>query len=294
MVSRRQFLLGAGAGAAGLAVGAAGTLGVQDLQVAGPAAQRLIGGSRDAQIAENAGAAGPYGAAAAGRLGSRQVFWSARPGSRTAAITFDDGPSPEFTPRILDALDKADVKATFFAMGYNSAQHPELIREIDARGHEIGNHTWSHLDQTTLDAPEIQHEIVRCKDTIEQLIQKPLIGFRPPRGELTGYALMVCARLDYDTFMWSVTRGPGGVSTPKIVAQYVATTVEPGDIVDMHDGIGRGTFDPTASFAKALAARREVEVRALPTILSGLAARGIALTTVTDLVRGTTAGHPSA
>lgn len=290
MVTRRQLLLGAGAGAAGLALGAAGTAaGAEVFQPSGSALDRLTG-KRDAQIAEDAGAAGPYGAAAAGRLGSRQVIWSARPGSRTAALTFDDGPSPEFTPRILDALDKAGVKATFFAMGYNASQHPDLIREIAARGHEIGNHTWSHLDQTTLDAPEIRDEIVRCKDTIEGIIHKPLIGFRPPRGELTGYALMECARLGYDAYMWSVTRGPAGISTPKVVSHYVASTVEPGDIVDLHDGIGRGTFTPTASFAKALAARREVEVRALPSALAGLAARGIALTTVTDLVHLSKAG----
>ena len=141
MVTRRQLLLGAGAGAAGLALGAAGTAaaGVQEFTPSG--AVKRMTGKRDLQIAEDAGAAGPYGAAAAGRLGSRQVVWSARPGSRIAAISFDDGPSPEFTPRILDALDKADVKATFFAMGYNAAQHPDLIREIVARGHEIGNHT---------------------------------------------------------------------------------------------------------------------------------------------------------
>jgi len=279
-VTRRQLLLGAGAGAAGVALGAGGF----ELLPSGARAAVL----GEAQLRENAGAAGPY--VEPGRLGTRQVIWSTRPVGPYAAISFDDGPDPQFTPRILDALAAAGVRATFFTMGWPAVRHPDLVRAVLADGHEIGNHTWSHLDQTTLDAPEIRAEIVRCKDTLEGIIHKPLVGFRPPRGELTGYALMECARLGYDTYMWSVTRGPAGISTPKDVSHYVASTVEPGDIVDLHDGIGRGTFDPTASFAKALAARREVEVRALPSALAGLAARGIALTTVTELVHRSKAG----
>lgn len=275
MVTRRQLLVGAGTGAAGVALAVAGyELVPQETRAA------LSG---DAQMRESAGAAGPYGRPE--RLGTHRVIWSTQPAGPYAAITFDDGPDPEFTPRILDALARAGVRATFFVMGWPAVRHPDLIRAIVDGGHEVGNHTWTHLDQTGLGSPSIHEEILRCKAEVEHLVQKPLIGFRPPRGELTGEALRTCAEVGYDTYMWSIERGPGGVSTPQAVTEHLVTNLRPGDIIDLHDGIGRGTFSPNASFARDLAARREVEVRALPTVLREIAAKGITLTTATDLVR---------
>ncbi len=287
MVTRRQLLLGMGTGAAGLALGAASTAAGYDLFPA-EAQVRTVTVS-EAQMREDAGAAGPY--AKPGRLGSRQVVWSAQPVGPYAAISFDDGPSPEFTPRILEALATAGVHATFFAMGYNSVHHPDLIRNILAAGHEIGNHTWSHLDQTGLDAPQIREEIVRGKDEIERITGSPLMGFRPPRGELTGCAMTVCAELGYDVYMWSLERGPAGTSTPAAVTEHVVGNIRAGDIIDLHDGIGRGTFDPNSTGSRALAARREVEVRALPVMLARIKAKGITLTTVTDLMRRSLPPH---
>lgn len=285
MVSRRQFLVGAGAGAAGLAVGAASTAAALEAGTADTStAKRPM---TPGQMAEDVGAAGPYGRPQ--RLGIQQVVWSTRPVGKFAAISFDDGPTPEFTPRILTALADAGVRATFFAMGYNASRHPDLIRAILAGGHEIGNHTWSHLDQTTIDSPQIRDEILRCKSEIEGITQRPLIGFRPPRGELTGYAGMVCAELGYDVYMWSIERGPGGTSTPAAVTAHLVQNLEAGDIIDLHDGLGRGTFSPGTAGTNALAARREVEVQALPGVLEQIAARGITLTTVTDLMRRSTA-----
>jgi peptidoglycan/xylan/chitin deacetylase (PgdA/CDA1 family) len=283
VVSRRRFLLGAGAGAAGLAVGAASTAAALEGAAADKSALKGMTPGRMAQRAEDVGAAGPYGRPQ--RLGVQQVVWSARPTGQYAAISFDDGPTPEFTPRILEALADVGVRATFFAMGYNASRSPDLIRAILAGGHEIGNHTWSHLDQTTIDAPQIREEILRCKSEIEGITQRPLIGFRPPRGELTGYAGMVCAELGYDVYMWSIERGPAGTSTPAAVTQHLVENLQAGDIIDLHDGLGRGTFSPGTAGTKALAARREVEVQALPVVLDRIAARGITLTTVTDLMR---------
>ena len=288
MVTRRQLLLGAGTGVAGVALGAASS--AVGLDLFPPTAHAAT--ARDAQMREDAGAAGPYGKP--GRLGTRQVIWSAHPTGPYAAISFDDGPNPEFTPRILKALAAAGVRATFFAMGYPAVHHPELIRDILADGHEVGNHTWSHLDHTGLDAPQIREEIVRAKDELEHLTGAPLMGFRPPRGELTGYALKICAELGYDAYMWSIERGPSGVSTAAAVTRHLVENVQAGDIIDLHDGIGRGTFSPGAAFAKALAARRDVEVQALPTVLKEIQARGITLTTCTDLVHRSVPTHPSA
>jgi peptidoglycan/xylan/chitin deacetylase (PgdA/CDA1 family) len=231
---------------------------------------------------EDAGAAGPYGQPA--RLGIQRVIWSTQPVGAYAAISFDDGPDPEFTPRILRALAEADVRATFFAMGYNAYRHPQLIRDILAEGHEVGNHTWSHLDQTGVDAATIRDQIVRGKDQLEHLTGSTLMGFRPPRGELTGYAQRACSEFGYDAYIWSLERGPSGTSTPAAVTAHLVQNVQPGDIIDLHDGIGRGTFFPHSERSGALAARREVEVHALPSVLKEIKAKGITLTSCTDLM----------
>ena len=275
MTTRRQFLLAAGAGTAGLALsGGAVAYGVDTHDHARA--------RKAAAVGEGVGRAAD--AAASTRVGTHRVVWSTTPVGPWAAITFDDGPTPEYTPRILGALEKGGVRATFNVMGHNAVAHPHLIAAIVAAGHEIANHSWSHLDQTRITAAQVREEIVRCEDEVEQLIQQPLVGFRPPRGELTGYAVRVAAELGHDVFMWSCTRGPGGTSTVPAVVQALGSSVEAGDVVDLHDGLGRGTFAPTAQFTRDLAARREVEVRALPEALRRIADRGVRLTSATDLL----------
>ncbi len=206
--SRRQFLGRAGLGIGGLVVGAAagGTIGTvvatSDDEVRANERQRA-----QAQFMEAGGAADEGESVA--RLGTHRVVWNTTVTSPIACISFDDGPTPEFTPRILEALAAAGVTATFNVMGYNAVQHPDLLREVLAAGHEIGNHTWTHKDLTTLTAAQTRDELVRCRDEVAALVDQPFTSFRPPRGEITGYALRVAAELGYDTYIWSVTRGPG-------------------------------------------------------------------------------------
>src|SRR4051794_22386835 len=109
VVTRRQLLLGAGTGVTGVALGAASSAVGLDLPPVAHAATM-----RNARMREDAGAAGPYGKP--GRLGISRVVWSTEPVGPYAAISFDDGPTPEFTPRILASLADAGVRATFFAM----------------------------------------------------------------------------------------------------------------------------------------------------------------------------------
>ncbi len=272
MATRRELLLGMGSG---VAVAALGT------GTAAAAVNRRTTAD-GARTRERAGAAAPYGPPL--RLGARRVVWSTTPAGPYAAITFDDGPTPEYTPRVLDALAGAGVHGTFNVIGYNAVRHADLLREIVAQGHEIGNHTWSHLDHTTIDTATIRQEIQRCTDEVEQLIQRPLMGFRPPRGQLTGHGLLVAAELGYDVFMWSVAGGKMGISPQQVAEDHLVSTVRTGDIICLHDGLGRGTFSPDAPFARELAARREVEVAALPGALRRISDGGIHLTTATDLV----------
>ena len=279
MTTRRQFLLSAGTGAAGVAVGAAGGALVVDRD---DAVRRRATAAAQRRFLEAGGAADEGEGVA--RLGTRRVVWSTTVAEPFAAITFDDGPTPDFTPRILDALDRAGVTATFNVMGWNGVRHADLLREVVSAGHEIGNHTWTHRDLTTLDQQQTRDELLRCKDEVEALLGQPFTSFRPPRGELTGYALRIAAELGYDTFIWSVTRGPGDEKSVTEISDYMGQTVAVGDVLGLHDGIGRGTFDPSAPFAVALAERRDLEVRALPSALQQVADRGITLLSANRLL----------
>ena len=270
--SRRRFLLGAGAAGAALGLGAAEVA----IQVHG-------GQHADADV-DAAGAAFPKVHEEPARFGMNRVIWSVPTTRPLAALTFDDGPTPEYTPRVLEALRDAGVTATFNVMGYNAATHRSLLHEVVAAGHELGNHTWSHETLTRLTPAETREQIVRCTETVEDIVGQPLAGFRPPRGMLTGYALRVCAELGHDVWVWSCSRGPDGVGTPGAVVDHLVSTVSAGDVIDLHDGIGRGTFDRGASFSIELADRREVEVRALPEVLERVAERGITLTSAGHLL----------
>ena len=282
--SRRRFLLGAGA--TGVALGLGSAVAVSEA-TARPTAHGAVPPPRGPSEAAQRGAAGaafPQVWEEPGRWGAHRVVWSVPTSRPLAALTFDDGPTPEYTPRVLDALAAAGVTATFNVMGHNAVAHPGLLREVVAAGHELGNHTWSHLDQSRITPAQAREEIVRCKEEVEAIVQRPLAGFRPPRGELSGYGLRVCAELGYDVWLWSCTRGPDGTGTEDVVVGHLGATVRAGDVVDLHDGLGRGTFQPGTSFTAGLAARREVEVRALPAALRRVADSGITLTSAGGLL----------
>jgi peptidoglycan/xylan/chitin deacetylase (PgdA/CDA1 family) len=273
--SRRRFLRGLG-GATVAAV------------AAGPAAVGLAGAALAAPLAadgarrdEERGSAIPVPGQ---RLGAPRLVWSVNTDRPWATLSFDDGPDPELTPTILDVLARHRVRANFNVMGHNAERHPDLLRAVVAAGHEIGNHTWTHLDLAREEPATTRQQLVEGLARIRAVVDTDVRWFRPPRGILTGLGTRVAAELGHDILMWSVTRGPEGVGTPKDVLLAVGEGTRPGDIVCLHDGIGRGTFEPDAAFARELLARRRVEVAALPAIVERLLGRGLRLVTASELL----------
>jgi peptidoglycan/xylan/chitin deacetylase (PgdA/CDA1 family) len=222
--------------------------------------------------------------------GMQRIIWSVNTKAPVAALTFDDGPDPEFTPRILSLLDRFEVTATFMVMGHNAVQHAGLLREIVAAGHQIGAHGWRHMNLAGASAAETRTEVEFGTRMIEERAGVPVRVFRPPYGRFNDAAIRLLALRRSDLVVWSVTRGKLAWQDADQVASHVVGSVDPGDIVDLHDGIGRGTFNPGTEFAKRLRRRRTVEVEALPRILEELRARGLRLETVSGLVA---AGQPS-
>jgi peptidoglycan-N-acetylglucosamine deacetylase len=268
--SRRGFLAGAAAGVASLATG--GVALALDRQ-------------GNAQSRDLEDAAGPGGWRHA--LGQRRLVWSLPTTLPLVALTFDDGPDPELTPAVLEALADHHARATFNMMGWNAARHPELVRAVVAAGHELGNHTWTHLDLAVQNAGRTRHQLQLGCRAIEAAAGVRPRWFRPPRGNLTGAAACAAAELGQDVLLWSIDRGSQAIGTPSAVAEHLARAVGPGDVVGLHDGIGRGTFDPDSALARRLRARRRVELAALPSALRRLRARGLGLVTASELVEAT-------
>ena len=110
------------------------------------------------------------------------VFWRSREPTKKIALTFDDGPHPRYTERILKILDKYGVKATFFVIGVNIQNYPEPLKLIRAAGHEIANHSYSHDNSKDLDASNAINEMKSCEELIYNTVGIRPKLFRPPRG----------------------------------------------------------------------------------------------------------------
>jgi peptidoglycan-N-acetylglucosamine deacetylase len=261
-VHRRRFLTLLG-------VGAAGTV-----------AARRAGRTRDPQLDK------PLPVTEVDRPpgGMQQIVWSVPITDPVASLTFDDGPDPDFTPAILDILDRYEVKATFFALGYNAVTHPDLLREVVARGHEVGGHGWRHLNLGEVSDAEASREVEHGIRQIERVIGSPIELFRPPYGNVSEAAVRLLGRAEKDVIIWSVARGDLGWRDPKLVAQHIVGSLTPGAIVDLHDGIGRGTFWPDGDNAARLRRRRRTEIAALPAVIESAQERGFRWGTVSELL----------
>jgi peptidoglycan-N-acetylglucosamine deacetylase len=267
-MNRRRFLAYLGLGAAGTAAGAELALSGRSEEAPRPRARRI----------EPAEETNPTS------RGLQRVIWSVDTAEPIASLTFDDGPDPEFTPRILETLDRFGAKATFMVMGYNAVRYPELLRGIVEAGHEVGGHGWRHRNLTETSAAETRTEIEYGNRVIEDRTGLPIRVFRPPYGRFGQEVVSILARGRPDLVVWSVTRGMLSWRDPKHISSHVLGALGPGDIVDLHDGIGRGTFSPRSASARRIRRRREDEVRALPGILEGATARGLRLATLSDLI----------
>ena len=161
-------------------------------------------------------------------------------GEMKIALTFDDGPHPRKTPQILNILEKYGIKSTFFLIGQNIKYYPDAARMIIDRGHEIGNHTFTHphnLNQSS--ESEILDEMNKCEEAIKGLLgYKPTV-FRPPEGVVEGGICKIAKSCGYNVILWSIdTRDWAGVPAEKIVSD-LTKSISPGDIILMHDYTGK-------------------------------------------------------
>lgn len=189
------------------------------------------------------------------------------------ALTFDDGPDPRVTPRVLDLLDAADARASFFLIGRHAAAHPRLTAEIAHRGHRVENHTWSHPHRFAFGGPAgLGREIDAAQGILTELTGRTPAWFRPPAGMRNPLLAGVLARRGLALASWT-RRGFDGVSrNPRAVACRLTRSLAAGDVLLLHDG---------SSLASAAEARdtepphAATVLAALPLVLDALSRRGL-------------------
>lgn len=156
---------------------------------------------------------------------------------RELALTIDDGPDPEVTPRVLDLLDAAGAQASFFCIGWRARAHPALCREIVARGHRVENHGDSHSNAFSLFGPRrMRADVAAAQATLSDITGQAPLFFRPTAGLRNPFLEPVLAGLDLQLAAW--TRRPYDTrdGRPQQVLQRLTRGLGPGDILLMHDG----------------------------------------------------------
>jgi peptidoglycan/xylan/chitin deacetylase (PgdA/CDA1 family) len=183
--------------------------------------------------------------------------------ARKLAITFDDGPNPAITPKLLDLLDRYDAKATFFVIGRFVRECPDLVKETAARGHAIGNHTESHLNLFKLGPAQITVELRLCHHAIANTLGAPAKWFRPPYGFRNPWVIPTATSLGCRTAMWTLIPG----DWRERPAEWLIQRMQPiaahaernlkgsgaggtGDILCLHDGYHKElNYDRTRTLA---------------------------------------------
>jgi polysaccharide deacetylase family sporulation protein PdaB len=182
------------------------------------------------------------------------------------AITFDDGPSPDSTAHVLALFKEKKAKATFFVLGKNAEAHPELLQQIHAEGHEIGNHAYSHQRLTRLSQEGIKAELHHTNAIIYNITRQKTTHMRPPDNAYNAELVNLTQQLGYNFILWSIdTRDWTNASVSSIIREI--DKAKPGDIILFHDGV-------TPSHT----------MEALPKAIDLLQAKGFQLVTVSELL----------
>jgi peptidoglycan/xylan/chitin deacetylase (PgdA/CDA1 family) len=184
------------------------------------------------------------------------------------ALTFDDGPHPVKTPKILELLAKHGVRATFFIVGSLAEYHPEIVKREAELGHELANHSYTHPRLSKLTEAEIKAEIERADDVIKKAAGVTPRLFRPPEGAYSKNIVSIAASLGKQTVIWTVDTMDWAREPAEKIVENVKANVTSGSIILFHDCTRDGTFP----------------LEALSVLLPYLKAQGYEFVTVSELI----------
>lgn len=183
------------------------------------------------------------------------------------AMTFDDGPSATLTPKLLDLLATHHIKATFFVIGENVAEHPEIVARAAREGHEIANHSWSHPNLGKMSDDSVRRQLRQTDDAIKNATGNRPTLMRPPYGSITAREKRwIHDEFGYDIILWDVDPYDWKRPGPAVVRARILKETRPGSIVLSHD-IHPGTIE------------------AMPSTFDELEAKGFKFVTVSELIK---------
>lgn len=204
------------------------------------------------------------------RVGSRA--------SNKVAITFDDGPSEEFTLPILDILKEYDVPATFFMVGKHVEKYPHVAQRVVEEGHTIGNHTQNHRNLPTLSTLELQKEVMEATATMTEITGVYPKHVRPPRGMYDDRFRRLAALLGQEIVLWSIsTRDWRFGVTPAYIERLVESKVRGGDIILFHD---------SGALVRSEGGDRRATVLSLANVIEIIRAKGLDIVSLEELLHG--------
>lgn len=173
-----------------------------------------------------------------------------------SALTFDDGPAEKLTLELLDVLEEAKVFATFFCVGRRAKKHSSIVSEISKRGHEVGNHSWSHSNFLTLSDQELQIEVTKAQDCLAEMLGTPPKLLRPPFGLITAHQRALCRQwCGCDTVGWNVDTQDWKLPGIDSVCSTIIAAQNTGNVLLLHDTRAQ----TVAAVSKALAGIVEPE-----------------------------------
>ena len=150
-------------------------------------------------------------------------------------LTFDDGPHPEHTPRLLRLLARHDAHATFFLLGDRATRHQELVKTIVAAGHSLGNHSYTHPSFIDISMRRQLEEINRTERILEQLDGRCRHPFRPPSGRPTLGTIVLCLLRSHPMALWTHDSCDFALESGEVVEKLSGEQIAPGDILLFHD-----------------------------------------------------------
>jgi len=208
--------------------------------------------------------------------GCQGGYFKAQTDQKLIALTFDDGPNPIYTPQVLKILNDHQVKATFFLIGQQAQAYPELVQQIKARGHGLGNHSFSHaFNLSLMPREEIRREILKAQEVLFRITGEYPTLFRSPLGWVSRELEAVCHDLSLPIINGSIKAGDVSLPGTEHILSAVLDWVQAGDIIILHDAGGFGFYRD-----------RTQTLQALPVILETLKERGYRFVTVPELLLG--------
>ena len=174
------------------------------------------------------------------------VFLKNRSAGKKIALTFDDGPHPIYTHRILEVLEEYGVSATFFVIGCNVENYPDAFKALLDSGCEIGNHTYSHKDIGTMSEKDVLYQLEKTEEAVSKFTDKKLSLCRPPEGSCGKALETVSLEKGYDIILWSIDTLDWAHTPSSSIADKILNSTCGGDIVLMHDYVSGGCQAPDA------------------------------------------------